>query len=84
MLLLHSIVLYVLERIFPKEYEKLIIAIDDKIRDEKLQNDIDREAAKISVLSSGKIDKCEYLTGKERLPSNQKRVTEPAKFAYPP
>ena len=84
MLLLHSIVLYVLERIFQKEYEKLIIAIDDKIRDEKLQNDINREAAKISVLSSGKIDKCEYLTGKERLLSNQKRVTEPAKFAYPP
>ena len=84
MLLLHSIVLYILERIFQKEYEKLIIAIDDKIRDEKLQNDINREAAKISVLSSGKIDKCEYLTGKERLPSNQKRVTESAKFAYPP
>ena len=84
MLLLHSIVLYVLERIFQKEYEKLIIAIDDKIRDEKIQNDINREAAKISVLSSGKIDKCEYLTGKERLPSNQKRVTESAKFAYPP
>ena len=39
---------------------------------------------KISVLSSGKIGKNEYLTGKERLPSNQKRVTEPAKFAYPP
>ena len=74
MLLLHSIVLYALERIFQKEYEKLIIAINDKIRDEKLQNDIKREAAKISVLSSGKIDKYEYLTGKERLPSNQKRV----------
>ena len=50
-------------------YEKLIIEIYDKIRDEKLQYDINREAVKISVVSSGKIDKYEYLTGKERLPS---------------
>ena len=33
-----------------------------QIRDEKLQYDINREAAKISALSSGKIDKHEYLT----------------------
>ena len=38
--------------------------IDDQIRDEKLQYDINREAAKILPLSSGKIDKYEYLTGK--------------------
>ena len=44
---------------------------DDKIRDEKLQCDSNREAAKISTLSSGKIDKYEYLTGKEILPFNQ-------------
>ena len=50
-------------------YEKLIIEIYDKIRDEKLQYDINREAVKISVVSSGKIDKYKYLTGKERLPS---------------
>ena len=37
--------------------------IDDQITDEKLQYDIDREAAEISALSSGKIDKYEYLTG---------------------
>ena len=36
---------------------------NDKIKDEKLQHDISREAAKISALSSGKIDKYEYLTG---------------------
>ena len=36
---------------------------DDKIRDEKLQHDINREAAKILALSSGKIDECKYLTG---------------------
>ena len=54
----------------------------DKIRDEKLQYDINRKAAKISVLSSGKIDKYEYLTGEAMLPSNQKRVIEQAKFTF--
>ena len=49
------------------------MTIHDKIRDEKLQYDINREAAKISALSSGKIDKYEYLTGEEILPSDQKR-----------
>ena len=41
------------------------MAIIDKIRDEKLQQEINREAAKISSLSSGKINKYEYLTGEE-------------------
>ena len=44
------------------------MAIDDKIRDEKLQYDINREAAKISALTFGKIDKYEYLTCEEILP----------------
>ena len=35
-----------------------------QIRDEKLQYDINREAPKISGLSSGKIHKYQYLTGK--------------------
>ena len=48
------------------------MTIDDKIRDEKLQYYINREAAKISTLSSGKIDKYKYLTGEEILPSDQK------------
>ena len=52
------------------------MTIDDKIRDEKLQYDIKREAAKKSALSSGKIDKKEYLTGEEILPSDQRRVIE--------
>ena len=43
---------------------------DDKIRAEKLQYDINREATKISALSSGKMDKYEYLTGEEILPSD--------------
>ena len=43
------------------------MTIDDKIRDEKLQHDTNREAAKISALLSGKMDTCEFLTGKEIL-----------------
>ena len=50
--------------------------IDDQIKDKQLQYDINREAAKISVLSSGKIDKYEYLTGEEILPSNQQQIIE--------
>ena len=57
------------------------MATDDKIRDEKLQYDISREAAKLSASSSGKIDKYEYLTGEEILPSNQRQIIEQAKFA---
>ena len=60
------------------------MAIEDQIRDEKLQYDINREAAKISVFSSGKIDKYEYLTGEEILLSNQQRIIEQAKFTYSP
>ena len=58
------------------------MTIDDKIRDEKLQYNINREAAKISALSPGKIDKYEYLTGEEIPPLDQGRVIEQAKFAY--
>ena len=50
------------------------MTIDDKIRDEKLQYHINREAAQISALSSGKIDKYEYPTGEEILPSNQRQI----------
>ena len=58
--------------------------IDDQIRIEKLQYDINREAAKISALSFGKIVKYEYLTGEEILLSNQQQIIEQAKFAYSP
>ena len=54
---------------------------DDKIRDEKLQLDINREASKISALSCGRIDKYEYLTGGEILPSNRRQIIQQAKFA---
>ena len=60
------------------------MTIDDKIKDEKLQYDVNREAGKISALSSGKIDKYEYLTGEETLPSDQSRIIEQAKFTYSP
>ena len=45
--------------------------IDDQIKDEKLKYNINREAAKISALSSGEIRKYEYLPGEDILPSNQ-------------
>ena len=58
------------------------MTIEDKNKDEELQYDINREAAKISALSSGKIDKYEYLTGEEILPSNQQQIIQQAKFTY--
>ena len=60
------------------------MTIEDQIKDEKLQYDINREAAKISALSSGEIDKYEYLTGEEILPSNQQQIIQQAKFNYFP
>ena len=65
-----------------KTYE--ILTIDDQIKNEKLPYDINREAAKISVSSSGKINKYEYLTSEEILPSNQKQIIEQAKLTYSP
>ena len=59
---------------FRKKIKKLIMTIDDKIKDEKQQNHIGREAAKISAFSSGKIDKYEYLTDEEILPSNERHI----------
>ena len=60
------------------------MTIADQIKDEKLQYDINREGAKISALSSGKIDKYEYLTGEEILPLDQRQIIEQAKFTYSP
>ena len=58
------------------------MTIYDQINDEKLQYDINREAAKIYVLQSGKTGKYEYLTGEETLLSNQKKIIEQTKFTY--
>ena len=60
------------------------MTINDQIKDEKLQYDINREAAKISALSSEKLHKYEYLTGEDILPSNQQQIIEQAKFTYSP
>ena len=60
------------------------MTIEDQIRDEILQYDINREVAKISASSSSNIDKYEYLTEEEILPSNQKQIIEQAKFTYSP
>ena len=60
------------------------MTINDQIRDDKLQYDINREAAKISALSSCKIQKYEYLTDEDVLPSNQQQIIEQTKFTYSP
>ena len=60
------------------------MTINDQNNDEKLQYDIDREAARISTLSSGQIHKYEYLYGEDILPSNQQQIIEQAKFTYSP
>ena len=60
------------------------MTINDQVKGGKLQYDINREAAKIPALSSGKIHKSEYLTGQEILPSNQQQIIEQAKFTYSP
>ena len=61
-----------------------MMTISDQIKDEKLQYNINREAAKISALSSGKLHKYEYLTGEEMLPSNQQQIIDQTKFTYSP
>ena len=68
---------YNLERMW-----KLIIITDDKIRDEKLQFDINREVTNIFPLSSGKINNNEYLTSKKISFSFQNQVKDRAKFTY--
>ena len=67
-----------------EKMHKRIITIDDKIRDERLQYDINRKAVKISALPSVKIDKYEYLTGEEILPSDQSKIIKQVKFTYLP
>ena len=60
------------------------MTINDKIKDEKLQYNMNREAAKISALSSGKLHKYKYLTGEDILPSTQQQKIEQIKFTYSP
>ena len=58
------------------------MTINDQIKDEKLQYNINREAANIYALSSGKLHKYEYLTGEDILSSNQQQIIEQTKFTY--
>ena len=60
------------------------MTIEDQIRNEKLQFDINRDAAIISPLSSDKIDTYELLTGEEILRSNQQQIIEQSKYTYSP
>ena len=54
-----------------------MMTINDQIKDEKLQYNINREAPKISALSSAlSLRKYEYLTGEDILPSNQQQIIE--------
>ena len=60
------------------------MTINDQIRDEKLQYDINRKSGKISASSPGKIHKYEYLTQEDILPSNQQQILEEAILNYSP
>ena len=60
------------------------MTIDEKIRDKKLPHDINRETAKISLLSSNKIHKYEYLTGEEILPLSNQQIIEQVRLTYSP
>ena len=64
--------------------QKLIMTTGDKLRDEKLQYNINSEKVKISAAASRKIDKYEFFTGEEILPSDQSRIIEQAKFTHSP
>ena len=56
--------------------------IEDKIRDVKLRQNVNKEAAKKLELLSAKIVKYKYLTGEEILPSNRRQIIEQSKFTY--
>ena len=60
------------------------MTIYDQIRDKKLQYDINREAAKISALSSRKIDKYKHITSEDILPPNKQQIIEQANFSFSP
>ena len=55
---------------------------DDKIRTSKAQYDLDRQAAKISALSSGELEKYEYLSGEDL--GYKPDIVQKAKFEYSP
>ena len=80
----NQVILYGLDIIFLVNVIIEVMSIDDQIKYEKLQYDVNREAAKISALPSGKFNKYGYLTGEEILSSNKQQIIEQAKFVYSP
>ena len=56
--------------------------LDDKIKANKAQYNLDREAAVTSALSSGELEKYEYLAGKDL--RYKPDVAQKAKFEYSP
>ena len=71
-------------KILSEQIYNKTMTIDYQIKDEKQQYDINREATKISALSSGKTNKYEYLTGEKILPYHQKQITEQVELTYSP
>ena len=67
---------------FDSRLDKKILATDEKIKDEKLHYNINREAAKMLALSSGKVDKYDYLTGEEIVPIDQSQIVQQTEFAF--
>ena len=59
-----------------------IKTLDNKIRSNQAQNDLDRQNAKISAISSGELDKYEYLTDEDL--GYKPDVVQKAKFEYSP
>ena len=61
-----------------------IKAINNKIEENKAQNTLDRQTAKISALSSGNVSKYEFLTGKDVLPQKDllEKVAALKRFEY--
>ena len=59
-----------------------MMTINDQIKDEKLQYDVNTKEPKVSALSSGKLHKYEYLTGEDILSSTQQQIIEQTKFVY--
>ena len=61
-----------------------MMTINGQIKDEKLQYNINREAAEVFALSSGKLHKYQYPTGEDIIPSNQQQIIEQTKFTCSP
>ena len=70
------------KNLLEKTWKLIMTIIDEKIRDEILEYDINKEAEKVSALFPGKIDKYELITSEEILPPDQRRLIEEAKFTY--